>query len=95
MSTARYWQPPADPTLRLWWERGAQSEVACELKGVNNDGRQVLDYVRVLAQTRQWTAAEYAAVTAYVFTHGWRARARLAWTLVTGRPPRRSASAGC
>jgi len=88
MSTARYWQPPADPTLRLWWERGAQSEVACELKGVNDDGRQVLDYVRVLAQTRQWTSEEYAAVTAYVFTHGWRARLRLVWSILRDRPPR-------
>lgn len=66
-----------------WWHQGAKDEANAIVEGMTDDGRQVYDFVRVVAQ--QGGSADWITeYTAAVFTCTWplRKRLRLAWDIV-------------
>jgi len=65
---------------------GATREAELTVMGMTSSGREVYDFVRVVAQQGR-SASEITEEVAVVFTAGWmfRSRRKLAWRLLRGR----------
>lgn len=65
---------------------GARREAELTVQGMTSSGREVYDFVRIVAQQGR-SASDIAEEVAVVFTAGWmfRYRRRLAWRLLRGR----------
>ena len=77
-------KPERGTDADAWWRRGAIQEARAIVRDMTKDGREIYEFVQVLAQQGR-SGAEVLREAAIVYTVEWplRDRLRLAWRILS------------